>query len=292
MLLKMNFMPARHIEIPAAQRAKGELKLAFKRGGAATRIETLYQAGCLKTLLPRPEAQNTCDAVTINISGGIAGGDVLSTSVTLHEDTAVTLSSQAAERVYRALAEPAQVTTNLKLNAGATLEYLPQETILFDRFGLTRSLTIDMHETASFLGVETLVFGRRAMGEFVSTGQLRDSIILHRNGVRILQDITRLGGDIAKQLSGTAVAAGAAAMATIILATPDAPAKLQNLRAALKDAHAGATAFENIVMIRILGAENAILRRHVISALKICRNGRPMPKAWQEGEEQNHEFDA
>jgi urease accessory protein len=288
----MNFMPARHIELPAAQRAKGALKLAFKRVGAATRIATLYQAGCLKTLLPRPEAQGTCDAVTINISGGIAGGDILSTSVTLQENTRVTLSSQAAERVYRALAEPAAVTTNLKLHEGAVLEYLPQETILFDRFGLTRSLTIDMHETASFLGVETLVFGRRAMGEIPATGYLHDSIVLRRNGIRILQDMTRLDGDIGEKLSRTAVANGATAMATIILATPDAPAKLENLRAALRNAHSGATAFENIVLIRILGAENAILRKHVISALKICRNGRPMPKAWQEGEDQNHEFDA
>lgn len=277
----MNFIPLPHPERPAAQRAKGQLALAFKRIGAETRVETFFQSGCLKTRLPRAGDPKICEAVTMNISGGVAGGDVLSTSIELHPGARVSIASQAAERIYRALAEPARIATRIIVHPGASLEYLPQETILFNCFSLQRSLEIDLHEGAEFLGIESLVFGRLAMGEAVNTGVLRDRITLKRDKKLILQDMTRLEGDIAAQLSRKAVANGATAMASLILATPDAPAKLERLRAALAGAHAGASAFEGILFARILGDNGAALRNIVLAALAALRDGRALPRVWQ-----------
>jgi urease accessory protein len=208
----MNFMPLRQTGLEAAQRAKGRLALAFRRRETRTGIETFYQEGCLKTRLPRPQNPEICEAVTMNISGGVAGGDSLATTVELHPDARLSLASQAAERVYRALAEPACIATKITVHANAHMEYLPQETILFDGFSLRRSLEIELDESAGFLGVESLVFGRLAMGERVTTGTLRDSITLIRGGKRILQDITRLNGDVAAQLHRKAVGNGATAI--------------------------------------------------------------------------------
>ena len=124
----MNFMPARSSENPAAQRARGCLSLGFKRDPAMarTRIERFYQEGCLKARLPRPVG-GLCEAITMNISGGIAGGDVLSTEIALGDGAACCVTSQAAERVYRALDfMPAEVSNRVRLGEGARLDYLPQ----------------------------------------------------------------------------------------------------------------------------------------------------------------------
>jgi urease accessory protein len=278
----MNFMPARLTLIPA-QRASGRLALSFRRHGPVTRIDEFYQQGCLKTRLPRPAHPAMLDAVTLNISGGIAGGDSLATTITAHANAAATIASQAAERLYRALeATPAQITTTITLAPGATLHHLPQETILFDGFALNRTLDIHLDETASYLGVELLVFGRQAMRETVKSGHLRDKIKLYRNKKLIFQDMTRLDGDIAGQLARKAVADGAIATASLILAAPNAANTLPALREALGNAHAGASALDgNLIFARILAPSAISLRNCVVAVLAACRGGRPLPRVWQ-----------
>jgi urease accessory protein len=278
----MNFMPAA-LTTSRAQRAIGRLNLSFQTRNGHTRIETFYQEGCLKARLPRPADPAMCEAVTLNISGGVAGGDALTTAITLAPGAQARVASQAAERIYRALDAPSRITTTITLAAGAKLDYLPQETILFDGFSLRRALTIDLAEDADFLGLETILFGRQAMLETITTGDLRDRITLRRGGKILLQDMTRLHGDIAAQLARTAIGNGAAAMASIIFAAPDAKAQLPGLRGVLETTGltAGATSFEGIVFARILAADGASLRHGVIAAIQHLRDLRPMPRVWQ-----------
>ena len=277
----MNYVSARLGQEVAAQRAKGQLALRFRQAAGCTRVHEFFQEGCLKARLPRPVAADICEAVTMNISGGIAGGDMLETRIELAEGALVCVAGQAAERVYRALEAPARVLTRLVVGPGAVLEYLPQETILFDGFGLRRALEIELAGDAAYLGVESLVFGRLAMGEVVASGFLRDQIRLCQDGRRLLQDMTRLQGDIAAQLRRPAVAGGAAAMASLILAGPGAAEKLPALRAGLEGMQAGASCFEGIVFARILAADGAALRRCVVAALGAVREGRKLPGVWQ-----------
>jgi len=267
------------MELPA-QRALGRLSLEFQHAGGQTRPRRLYQLGCLKVLLPRPAEADSAEAVSLNISGGIAGGDTLATDIVLDDNARLIMASQAAERIYRAVAEPARIGTSLVIGAGARLDYLPQETILFDGFGLERSLRIDMDETSQFLGVESLVFGRAAMGETIHRGWLRDSVTLCRNGRLVLQDATRLDGDIAAILARQAVAGGAAALATLIYAAPHAAEVLPGLRAALAPFGA-ASAVAGLVFARILAPDAYSLRSCLRAALGVCRDGRPLPKVWQ-----------
>ncbi len=277
----MNHVTARLGQEVAAQRAKGRLGLRFRVAAGRTRVHAFFQEGCLKARLPRPLEPAVCDAVTMNISGGIAGGDVLETQVTLDAGARVCLAGQAAERVYRALEAPSQVTTRLQVQPGAALEYLPQETILFDGFALRRRLAIELEGDAGFLGVESLIFGRLAMGEVLSSGFLRDQIRLRQDGRLVLQDMTRLQGDIAAQLRGPAVAGEARAMASLILAGPGSAEKLPDLRAALGGMQAGASCFGGIVFARILAPDGAALRRGVVAALAVAREGRSLPGVWQ-----------
>jgi urease accessory protein len=278
----MNFLAA--VEpVSRAQRAVGRLDLSFQARQGITRIEKFYQEGCLKARLPRPVDEATCEAVTLNISGGVAGGDALSTDIALGPGARAVVASQAAERVYWAFDAPSRITTSIAVGPGARLDYLPQETILFDGFSLRRDLDVELAADADFLGVETILFGRRAMGEVLRGGDLRDGVTLRRGGKILLRDMTRLRGDIAAQLARTAIGNGAAAMAAIICAGPGAPARLAGLRDVLEGAgiNAGATSFEGIIFARLLAPDGATLRHCVNAALMFLRDRRPMPRVWQ-----------
>jgi urease accessory protein len=278
----MNFLAA--VEpISRAQRAVGGLDLSFRARGGITRIERFYQEGCLKARLPRPVDEAVCEAVTLNISGGVAGGDALTTTISLGTGARAVVASQAAERVYRALDAPSRIVTSIAVGPGARLDYLPQETILFDGFSLRRGLDIELAEDAEFLGVETIFFGRWAMGEVLRRGDLRDRVTLRRGGKILLQDMNRMHGDIAAKLARTALGNKAGAMAAMICAGPDAPARLAVLRDVLGGAGiaAGATCFEGVVFARLLAPDGARLRDCVTTALTFLRDGRPMPRVWQ-----------
>jgi urease accessory protein len=282
----MNFMPVRQSDLPAAQRAIGRLRLGFRHDPvvACTRIKTFYQQGCLKARLPRLAAPGLVEAITLNISGGVAGGDSLVTEIELGAEAAASVTSQAAERVYRALeSSSARLTTKITLGAGAELDYLPQETILFDGFALERSLEIELAEDSDFLGVESLVFGRQAMGEQINFGRLHDRISIRRGKNLVLRDVTRLEGDIAAKLARKAVAAGNIGMASILYAGPDIARRLPAIRAALagQPVEAGASAFEGIILVRLLAPSAAALRAGVVAVQKACRDNRPLPRSWQ-----------
>jgi urease accessory protein len=215
------------------QRAVGELRVAVKRFGAETVLDELRQVGCLKARFPRRLVPGWMDVVMLNTGGGVAGGDRLDLSFTVGVDGHATIAAQAAERFYRALAAdaPSRVRTRLTVEAGGALEWLPQETILFDRCALDRRLEVDLAADACFLGVETLVFGRTAMGERVRQGFLRDLIRVRRGGELVLHDAIRMDGAVDEVLQRAAVGAGAAVAATMVYVAPDAVGKLDAVRA-------------------------------------------------------------
>lgn len=265
------------------QRARGALRLSFRLRDGATVLDGLRQEGCLKARFPQPEAGAWAGAVTLNISGGIAGGDLLDSRIAAGPGTRATVASQAAERLYRALpgAEPARIRTALIVGPGAALEWLPQETILFDGCAIDRALSIELDEDAWFLGVESLVFGRRAMAEEVRTARLCDLIRVRRAGRLVLHDAIRLDGPVAAVLDGPASGGGARAVATLLHAGPDAVALLDPLRAALGGFEAGASAWDCLLVARVVAPDGACLRAAVVTGLAALRGGRRLPRVWQ-----------
>jgi urease accessory protein len=266
------------------QRATGALELRFRRRGARTVLSDLRQSGCLKARFPHGSDADWADAVMLNIGGGVAAGDRLDISVALDPGAQLTLAAQAAERFYRALpgAAPSVVRSVVTVAAGASMEWLPQETILFDRSSVDRRLDVSLSADARFLGVESLVFGRKAMGETVRTAHLRDLIRLRRGDKLLLHDAIRLGGEVSSVLVHRATANGARAIATLVLVDSDAEVWCTPLRDALEKlpVEAGVSAWDGLLLSRIVAADGACLRAAVVAGLSVLRAGRPLPRVW------------
>jgi len=278
------FDVASRSDVSRLQRAAGELRVVFRRRGEQTVLDDLRQVGCLKLRFPRVEPEEWTSAVMLNTSGGVAGGDRLDGVFELREGARATVSAQAAERFYRALpgGDAAFVRNRLRVAAGACLEWLPQETILFDRCAVDRRLDVELADDAWFLGVESLVFGRAAMGERVLHAWLRDGIRVRRDGRWLLRETVRLEGEVDAALRRASIGSGARAVATLVHVAPNAEAALDAVRAAMTGVvdDAGASAWNGMLVARILAADAAALRRAVIAALQVLRAPRPLPRVW------------
>ena len=235
-------------------------------------------AGSAKLLFPRPQGP-ALDAVFLNSAGGVTGGDAFSLAAGLAPGAALRMTTQAAERIYRAVpGQVGRVETRLTLGCGSDMLWLPQETILFDGAALDRTLTVEMREGARLLACETLVFGRMAMGETVHDLHLRDRIEIRHEGRLVLADRLRLDGDAQAQLDRAGVAGGARALSSIVLAAPGAAGCLDAIRAWLPDTAGASAITEDIVLVRVLAPDSFTLRKTLVPLLRdLARSELPRP---------------
>jgi urease accessory protein len=276
-------MDVQTLDLPAAaapQRARGTARLVVRSEDGRTRLFRLYQEGSAKLRLPRARGPSL-EAVMINSAGGMTGGDRFAWTVEAGAGAHAVLTTQACERVYRASTDVARVETCLTLEAGARLDWLPQETILFDGSALSRRITADMPEDASLLIAEAVILGRHAMGETFARGAFHDRWRIRRAGRLVFADDLRLDGDIPHLIHQPALLAGAGAFATLLLVAPDADTRLDAVRAAIGDSGGdlgGASAFDGKLVVRLAAADGLSLRRALIPALASL--GATPPAVW------------
>ena len=221
----------------------------------------------MRALLPRPASDDPVTAVIANTSGGVVGGDRLAVSITMGPDASATVTTQAAEKIYRSAGAAALMTTRLTAASGAWLEWMPQEAILFDQARLRRSMTIDITPGARLLAAESLVFGRIARGERFSTGLLHETWRVRRDGRLVWADALRLEEDIPRHLASRAGFGGALAAATILYAGDDAAARVDLARdlLATPGVRSGATCVAGLLVARLLAETPLALRRCLLA---------------------------
>jgi urease accessory protein len=263
----------------AANRAAGRLALDVKLSAGATRRGRVGEEGPLRLRCPGPPA-GELEGVIVNTSGGMAGGDRFEIDITVGSAARLLVTSAAAEKVYRALDLETTVTTKLRVEAGGELAWLPQETILFDRARLRRSIEVELAADARLILAEALVFGRSGMGEIVAQGSLFDRRRVRREGRLLHAETVRLEGAVASSLGQSAVANGAAAVASILL-VPGDEATIQRVRTAIGHCRGevGASAWNGIAAIRLVAADGASLRHDLAAVLAVLRNA-PLPRLW------------
>ena len=264
---------------PVQPRAIGKLSVAFDTKADRFALKTLHQSGSFKALFPRTASQDI-QVVSVNTAGGVTGGDRYTTDISVGSGGSVVSTTQAAERAYRAI-EGAQgsITTNLSVEDGSTLAWLPQETILFDGCNVNRRLTVDLAETAEFLMVEPLVFGRAAMGERLTHAAFQDHIEISRSGTPIYLDKMAMDGDIATQLTGSFTFGAAGAMASLVYASTKAEAVLDDVRAMLPATGGASLIDDSLLAMRLLADDSFALRQVLIPILHRIRN-QDLPKPW------------
>lgn len=260
-------------------RARGQVRLTLKPGPAGGAIDALRMSGSLKLVFPRPTGR-AFDAVLVNTAGGVTGGDRFVTEAGAQAGTHLAITTQAAERAYRASGDtPGRISTHLSLGPGAHLAWLPQETILFEGAHLVRRLHVDMAADARFLMVEPVVFGRAAMGEELRDARFHDRVEINRAGAPLWLDAVRLEGDLAAQMDRAVFGKGARAMASLVYAGPDAEAFLDRLRALLPDTAGASLVRDGLLAARLLAPDSYTLRQSLVPALKLL-NHDEIPRPW------------
>ncbi|WP_398469056.1 urease accessory protein UreD [Tardiphaga sp.] len=262
----------------AANRARGAVAFDVHLVEGRTRRRQLHESGSLRVRFPSPE-DDGLTAMFVNTAGGAAGGDRFDIDITAGERTRLTMSTAAAEKVYRSHGPAAEINISLRAEAGAHLSWLPQETILFDQARTTRCIDIDLAETASLVLCEIVVFGRTAMGEAMRTGSFVDRWRLRRGGRLVFAENVRLDGDIGAKLAQPAIANGGLAIATALI-VPGDEALLERLRAVAEQAgcEVGISCWNGFAMVRICAQDAAKLRADMMALLS--QSGAMLPRMW------------
>jgi len=265
--------------IPVQPRAIGAAMVSAKAARGRSTLGDLRQSGAMKLLFPRPDGA-ALQVIAINTAGGLTGGDAFTLTACAEEGAALSLTTQAAERAYRAQpGEVASVQNTISARPGATLHWLPQETILYEGCALRRSLSVDLADDASLLLVEPLVFGRAAMGEALRHANFRDTIRICRAGRPLFLDAMTLRGDVTAHLAAPHVAAGAGALATLIYVAPDAEARLAPLREQLPKSGGASLIGPDLLVARILAPDSFDLRQSLVPILRELSGG-TLPRSW------------
>lgn len=260
------------------QRAQGEGRVVAKSRDELSVIDTLYQQGCAKIRLPKAQGP-WLDTVLINSCGGLTGGDRLFWQAQAQPKTHMVVTTQACERVYRSVEGAAQITSKLFVDEGARLDWLPQETILFEGAVLARSLEVDMAQDATFLGLESVIIGREAHGEDALTARLKDNWRVRRGGVLLHAEASRLDANCLVARSNIALLDGARAYATLCYVASDAMRHIESVKALLAESTtAGASLIGDKLVVRAIADSGYRLRKTIMPV--IAQLAGAVPKLW------------
>jgi urease accessory protein len=260
------------------QRATGRAHVGLAARGALSRLTDLHQSGSAKVFLPKVHGP-VPEVVFLNTSGGLTGGDRLMFSLALGDGAQAVATTQTAERAYASSAGRAVMDVVLTLGAGARLDWLPQETILFDRSTLARRTRADLGPGARLILSETVVLGRAAMGETVRELEFSDWREVRQQGRPVLVEPLRITA--ATLAAGPAALDGARALATVALVAPGAEDALGAVRACLPDGmEAAASGWDGKLIVRLIGPDLFPVKRAVARVLNVMR-GVALPRVWQ-----------
>jgi urease accessory protein len=263
----------------AANRARGAVSFDVHQVDGVTRRRHLHESGSLRVRFPSPEADGL-SAVFVNTAGGVAGGDRFDIDIATGEGSRLTVTTAAAEKIYRAEGPSARLTIALKAQARSHLSWLPQETILFDRARVLRRIDIDLAESASLLLCEIVVFGRAAMGERMLHGEFVDRWRLRRGGRLVFAENVRLDGNIGEKLASPAIANGGVAVGTALI-VPGDEAIVERIREVTKSlsGEVGISAWNGFAMARFCAQDAARLRSDMMAVLGRA-SGSALPRLW------------
>jgi urease accessory protein len=257
------------------QRASGVAQIVVGACEGATRLIDVIQKHPFRVMFPKVVGQTVSEAVLVNASGGIAGGDHLELSLTAEPHASMTVTSQAAEKIYRALSKPAQINTRLTLAEGARIAWLPQETIVFNQGRFVRDTQIHLDPKAELLALEWLVLGRAGFGEELLGGHIHERWRVRIDGRLAWADSFRVTESMFALLGSKALLGGCKALGTLVCFSAHPRSRLEFFRdsAASLPCECSATYVGGVVVIRLASQLSSGLRLALRSLIEV-------PKMW------------
>lgn len=267
---------------PKMQRMVGRGFASVQETSGRIRLKDLHQSGSAKVFLPAVHAP-TPEIVYLNTAGGVTGGDHISYGVDVGDNARATATTQTAERAYESSGGTGRVDVNLKVGSGARLDWLPQETILFQGSNMTRRTQVELAADAAFLMVETIVLGRAAMGETLTQAVFSDWREVRRAGKVKWVEPFAFDDRVLAARESVVTLAQARAFATVAFFDNAAQDAVGPLRAAIEncsDVVAAVSGWNGKVIIRLRAQDGWPLHRAVARVLNVLRAD-PLPRVWQ-----------
>jgi len=263
------------------QRSHGSASVHFGVRAGRTRLLDLYQSGSGKAIMPRTFG-GAPEIVFLNTSGGITDGDSLRYSMELGPGGHLTATTQTAERAYAGRGAAGEVVVTATVGPVAHLDWVPQETILYDNSHLVRSTTIDLATDASCLLCESVVLGRHAMGEDPTRAMLTDHRLIRRDGRPVWADTLRIDSALLAQRDKPALMGRARCFAVVVLVSQGAADALPALRRVLDQSGtwAAASAWGGKCVVRIMARDSWPLKMQIVRVLGVLLRG-ALPRVWQ-----------
>jgi urease accessory protein len=269
----------------------GSLDIRFAAAESGpSRLVHLDQRAPLRALFPHCPNMGLPVAAITATCGGFVGGDSLRVALELGDGAALMAIGQSAEKLYRSTGAETRIDATFSLGRDAWLEYLPQETIIFDGARLRRHTRVNMGEASGLLAGEILAFGRQARGENLTHGLIHDSWSIQREGRLAWSDSFHgVDADLADLLDHPAALDGARASAMLIHAGGDLVAALAFVRSRLAALNTGlrvaATIVNDVLLVRWLAKMAADIRpafAAIWTGLRSLARGLPpqLPTFW------------
>ena len=265
-------------------RSEGSLRLAFPTARKRPRLWTsCIRPACWRARFPKPETHDSPEAVLVNTAGGLTGGDRLDIERRPRRGDLPDRHLGGCREDLPGARGRSRHSRPHRPGASARLAWLPQPTILFDAARFDRRTEVDLAANATFLAVETLIFGRAAMGEDVHRGFCRDVWRVRRDGKLAFADSLQLDGAIAATLDRPAALDGARATAFVLYCGRDAAARLEPARALLEGA--GSTIRREHLerpagCARLRSRDGRTLQRDLVPLLEFLAD-HALPRVWR-----------
>jgi urease accessory protein len=279
-------------ENQAVQGWRGRLDLTYTQSGQATQVASAEATAPLKIQRPfYPEGEGVCHSVILHTAGGIVGGDRLEQSIHLQPHTHALITTAAAAKVYRSGGEMAHQTIDIQIDSGAYLEWLPQESIIFNDARYRQDLKINLAANSHVFLWEINRFGRSARGETFCQGQWRSHTEIWQDGHPLWIDRQHLNGSETAVTSNHGLG-GFPIVATLAwIGDPVTPELVQKARSLWEQrsrctyGEAGVTRLSQGLLCRYRGSSTPEVRNwfsEVWQLLRLGFRGRPScpPRVW------------
>lgn len=250
-------------------------------------IDELHQQGSARIRFPN-SGPGALQAVLLNTAGGLTGDDCIEWDVEATTYSRLCVSTAACEKVYRTHGPVAVQNTTATVAPHARLDWLPQETIVFNGAALKRSLDAHVDVKATALFVESLILGRQAMNESLSSACIHDRWRIHRGGSLLHAEDLRLNFNDTSVARRQSALHHFSAISTLLLISAEPREYLNHQANRVRqlistndaDTQAGVSVLDHRLVVRVLSVSSFRLRQFLIPCVELLNEGEPIPPVW------------